>query len=245
MLIDEPADLLRCPARRMAVRHVDGHAELLLARHDIEAFHVAVERIGEVVRAVDEQHRQRCGAKVMRRVPQRHPPLPLLGRHLREPIEPDAVFIQEPATVNRHGGPKAAVDPRDDAGQVAAPTDPGHGRPRTIDLGETSHQRMGADHIGDRVVGPLFPDRLIDAAELFVIALIGPRLIEPHAVLTSMGAGAFDRAVTGEVHRDRGVAALGPQMHPLGECRPTGVVGEHSGRLTVVRLARERQRTDG
>jgi len=63
------------------------------------------------------------------------------------------------------------------------PTDPGHCRPVVVDFGEAANQRMRTNDIRDRVIGPLLIGRLVDAAKLLVVTLIGPAVREPAAVL--------------------------------------------------------------
>ena len=132
--VDEEADLLRGPALGMSVRHPDRHAERARALHEPVRLPIAVQRIGEVVRAVDEEDRGPHARQVARGVEVRHPPIPLLGPHLLESGEPGAVLVEEAAAVDRHGDLQPVVDPRDDARQVAAPADAGDADPVAVDL---------------------------------------------------------------------------------------------------------------
>ena len=86
---------------------------------------------------------------------------------------------------------------------------------------------MGQDHVGHRVIGPLVPRRLVDRAELRVIALARPAIGQPLLV----------RPAAGQVHRNRRVASLGPQLGPLLEGRPAAAMHQHDAGKTLARRA--------
>ena len=88
---------------------------------------VAVERVGEIVRPIDEEYGHRRRADVHRRVPEADPFGFVLRIHCGELAEPAAVLVQESASVDGYGGFESVVEPGDDAGEVSAPAYTGDG----------------------------------------------------------------------------------------------------------------------
>ena len=80
-VVDVEADFFGGPARRVAVGHLDRDAELFgdFVGDGVVAFHVAVERVGEVVGAVDEQDRHGNVREVVGRFPEFDPAGVLVG----------------------------------------------------------------------------------------------------------------------------------------------------------------------
>lgn len=75
---------------------------------------------------------------------------------------------------------KVVVERSDQAGGVAAPADTGDGSAAGIDLGEASQERMGEDHVGDGMVGPIVAClRRADRIELVLVFLPRPTIGYP------------------------------------------------------------------
>ena len=123
------------------VLHVELDAVVFLAPHQRAGLGVAVHRIGKIVCAVQEHHRHLRRTDVARRIPKSMPFVRLRGGHFAKLTNfPDAIFLQETAPVDRHGHRKSIIHPGNDAGQVAAPTDPGQRDVIAIHPGETAQQ---------------------------------------------------------------------------------------------------------
>ena len=177
--------------------------------------------------------------------------------------------MQEAAAVDGDGGFEAGIETGGDAGEIAAPTDAGDCGAVDVDFGEAADQRVRAEHGGDGVVFPLLGHRLADGEEFFGVGLVGAAVGETDAVFALVDVGPFQRTVAGEVGRDGGVAAPGPEGAPFaergaasavneddrrevfvrrgvaGEGAGGGVVGENSRRAALVGFVREEQGADG
>src|SRR5690606_20888969 len=90
-------------------------------------------------------------------------------------------FVEKSAAVDGHGGPETIVEGGDEAGGVAAPTDPGDGGAPGIDPGEGAQEGVGPDDRGDGVVGPVVVDGAADAVEFLFVALVGASVGEAGA----------------------------------------------------------------
>src|ERR1019366_9419980 len=105
---------------------------------------VAVERVGEVVGAVDEQHWHLRLAEIFRRLEILDPGLAPIVRHLAEGRHPDAVLVEEAATVDGDGDLEATVHTGDDACQIAAPANAGNADPIRIDVRNRPEQAVAS-----------------------------------------------------------------------------------------------------
>ena len=199
------------------MRHVHRHTDVAWARHQPIRLHIAVQRIREVVRAVDEQDRHATRRKVLGRIVERQPFHAVLGGHLGEVrADPVAVVAQESASVDRHGRPEAIVQAGDDAGQIAAPRNAGERRSAGVDFGQAPDERMGSDNVRHRVVRPALGNRLVQPAEFGDI-----RLVRSRSVADILSA---------KVHRDGRVAAFGPQFRPFGKRGAAAAMHQNDGR---------------
>ena len=210
MMIDEYLDRFGT-IEDVSMRQLRREAEVFGRLHEGVGLGMAVGRVGAVLSAVDEQHRHRRRTDILRRVPEPDPFCFVLGRHLLEVRQPNAVFVEKPATVDGHGRLEAVVQPGHDASQIAAPTDAGHRGPLGVDFGKRANEGMGTDHIRHGVIGPLVGDRQPDVAELAAVCLIR----------SSVGRAAA------QVHRDGGISPSGPQLGPLLERFSAAAVDQH------------------
>ncbi len=141
--------------------HADAHAERPRTGRQAVALLQGIHRVGEVVGAVDPEHRHLRAREVDRRVPALQPELRGVRPELLELAEPGAVVAEETAAVNRHGAAKAVVHARDDAREIAAPRDAGEADARGVDLRPRAQQRVREQHVGDGMVRPLVLGRLV------------------------------------------------------------------------------------
>ena len=136
-------------------------------------------------------------------------------------VLPDAVVVEEAATVDRYRCLEAGIDSGDDAGQVATPADAGECRALRIHFGQREQQRVGEDHVCDRVVAPHVADiRFVEGAEFSGIGLVWPAILESLLV----------RPVASRVHRDRDIPALRPVICPCFERLTPSAVHEDNPR---------------
>lgn len=126
-VVDIEADFLGRPAGFVAVGHVDLDADVFGGGDGVVAFHVAVEGIGKIVGAVDEEGGDLALFEPAAGIVEFDPACGLVWANAFEVFKPGAVFIEESATINGDGGFESGVDGRDNAGGVAAPGNAGDG----------------------------------------------------------------------------------------------------------------------
>src|SRR5260221_706455 len=82
----------------------------------------AVERIGEVIRAIQEKDGTIHAIEILRGIELAQPAFSRVRRHSRQrPTFPNTVLSKKAATINRHRRFKTAIEACNNAGQVAAP----------------------------------------------------------------------------------------------------------------------------
>ena len=172
---------------------------------EVVALAVAVQRVGEVVGAIEKKDGAFDACHMAGRVPFCHPSGAGVRGHLVEPLGlPDAVLVEESAAIDGHGGLEAVVHAGDDAGEIAAPGDAGERGPGLVHFRHGKEERMRADGGGDRVVGPHVLRGKV-GAEFRRVVLTG----------AGVRIGALFWPLSRGIHRDAHVAALCPMHRPI------------------------------
>ena len=147
--------------------------------------------------------------------------------------------------VRRSRSPEAVVDRADDAAQVAAPADAREADARRVDLRAGTQERMAAHDRRDRMVRPLVPYGLADLRDGTAPA----GWSRPFMARMRLAVALALRDGAARVHRDRGVPAVVPRLHPLHLAVRTRAFGkapprEDARRLALQRLAFDEDRLD-
>ncbi len=224
--VDELIDFRKGPDVAVGKFHDDADMAKFWTDEAI-GFLVAVEGIGEIVGAVKEEDRALGGGEVLGGIEILEPERAGFGWHAGErTIFPDAVVAEEAAAVNGNGGFESMVETGNDAGEIAAPTDAGDSDARRIDIGKGGEERMGANDIGDGVIGPHVGDVVRgEVAEFCFVALIGSAVGE-----------ASVRTVAGKVHGQGNIAAIGPVFGPIFKGFAAATVDENDAGKWAVTL---------
>src|SRR5690606_9240638 len=112
------------PARRMTVDHAGFDAEVAGAFDEGGGFGVAVEGVMDVVGAVDPEDGHGAAAEVAGGVVGGDPGVAAVSESVDGRFLDGFSFVEKSAAVDGHGGPETIVEGGDEAGGVAAPTDP-------------------------------------------------------------------------------------------------------------------------
>ena len=111
MAVDEEADFRRPPSGGMAVAHAGFDTNRAVGFHRGDAARVAVERVVNVLVAVDEEHGNAAGGQIAGRVVMLYP---LLAQFRPEGVDGFFLdgfsFVQKAAAVDRDGGFEAIVE---------------------------------------------------------------------------------------------------------------------------------------
>ena len=219
----------------MRVRHVELEREV--ERHRAVQ-HVAapadrIQRIEAVVRAAapeigNPRPARRTVVEVLR-VPQRIPGAQLLAAAAH--LVPRGIEFVETAAVDGRREPETIVDRTDDAAQIPAPADARQADAGRVNLRAGAHERVAAHDRRDRMVRPLVPDGFSDLRNGTAPA----GRSRPFMTRMRLAVALALRDGAARVHRDRGVPAVVPRLHPLGEGRAAAAVHEHHGRHLAVR----------
>ena len=100
-----------------------------------------------------------------------------------------------------------------------------------VNLRAGAHERVAAHDRRDRMVRPLVPDGFSDLRNGTAPA----GRSRPFVTRMRLAVALALRDGAARVHRDRGVPAVVPRLHPLGEGRAAAAVHEHHGRHLAVR----------
>ncbi len=220
--VDKRADFLGRPTHAMPVRHVHGHAQIARRGDQPVRLLIAVQRIGEVVGAVDEQRRTTNAGQVRRRVEVGNPAIADVGGHRveRTTLLPGAVLVQETTAIDGHRHFQLRIDAGDDAREVSAPANPGDANAPGIDLGPRSQQRMAAQDGGHGLIGPHVGQAVVvEGAKLCAV------ILRRSAVGQTLAIGP----VACQVHGQSDIAPLGPQFGPFGKCLAAAAVHQQHG----------------
>ena len=173
------------------------------------------------------QHRHLCVGQMRRRVPLRVVDGVLLGGHV--------VLVNVAAAIDGDDKCEARIHTRDGAHRRPAPRNPREADFLRVDFRKGAQQRVGANHIGHRMVKPLLLVRQRDVAE-------PPITLRPRVLVSlvwrkiSLHSEKLPtRQMPLQIHRDGRIAALVPLPHPRWERRPAAAMRAHHRRPAALR----------